>query len=297
MCFPRQIERVGFGSVAGSSGTVAAVAQPGPNDGKKIMKLDILQDLLSVCPHGVSSEEWKCRIELAACYRVFDALGWTELLFNHITLRVPGEQPAYLINPFGLNYDEVTAQNLIKIGLDGKPLQATEHHVNRAGFVIHSAIHAARADAHCVMHTHTTSGMAVACKEDGLRYDDFYGAELWGDVAYHDFEGITVHEDEGPRLTRSLGDKHVLVLRNHGMLVLGSDVFTAFRWMWTLERACNIQCAADAISGPNRELSNVVRKACADDARSFEPKGKLERMLFLSVLRRAKFDASVLVEK
>lgn len=260
------------------------------------MKLDILQAALEERPPDFSPDEWRCRVELAACYRVFDALGWTELLFNHITLRIPGTDSAYLINPFGLNYNEVTARNLIKIGLDGKPLQASEYHVNRAGFVIHSAIHSAREDAHCIMHTHTTSGMAVSCKKEGLRYDDFYSAELWGDVAYHNFEGITVHEDEGPRLVRSLGDKHILILRNHGMLVVGFDVFTAFRWMWTLERACNVQCAADAISGPNQPLSVDVRQACADDARSFEPKGKLERLLFQSVLRRAGLNPSVLVQ-
>lgn len=254
------------------------------------MKTDILEDLAAACPADMPAREWKLRVELAACYRLFDCLGWTELLFNHITLRVPGETPAYLINPFGLNYNEVTAHNLIKIGLDGTPLEPTEHHVNRAGFVIHSAIHAARDDAHCIMHTHTTDGMAVACKEEGLQYDDFYGAELWGDVAYHDFEGITVHDDEGPRLVRSLGDKHIMILRNHGMLVVGSDVFSAFRWMWTLERACNVQRAAGALPGANRRLSDEVRAACARDARAFEPKGVLERMLFLSVLRRHRFD-------
>ncbi|SLN70987.1 class II aldolase/adducin family protein [Oceanibacterium hippocampi] len=260
------------------------------------MTTDILADLAAERPDDYTAEEWKLRVELAACYRVFDILGWTELLFNHITLRVPGETPAYLINPFGLNYNEVTARNLIRIGLDGTPLEKTEHHVNRAGFVIHSAIHAARADAHCIAHTHTTDGMAVACKEEGLRYDDFYGAELWGDVAYHDFEGITVHEDEGPRLVRSLSDKHIMILRNHGMLVVGGDVFSTFRWAWTLERACNVQCAAGALPGPDRSLSDEIRAACARDARAFEPKGLLERMLFLGVLRRAAFDPGELLK-
>ena len=143
------------------------------------------------------------------------------------------------------------ASNLIKIGHDGVPLQPTRHAVNRAGFVIHSVVHAARADVHCVMHTHTTAGMAIACKREGLGHDDFYGAELFGDVAYHAFEGITVHDAEGPRLVASLGDKRVLVLRNHGLLVTGSDVFNAFRWMWTLQRACEVQLAAAALPGPD----------------------------------------------
>lgn len=234
------------------------------------------------------------RVELAACYRVFHRLGWTELIFNHITLRVPGDTPAYLINPFGLNYDEVTAANLVKIGHDGVPLQATPHHVNRAGFIVHSAVHGARPDAHCVMHTHTTAGMAIACKAGGLGHDDFYGAELFGNVAYHAFEGITVHGGESPRLVASLADKRVLVLRNHGMLVCGSSVFNAFRWMWTLQRACEVQLAADSLSGPNLPLTDAVRTACAADAKAFEPRESLEKMLFDSVLRRCALKASAL---
>ncbi|MEP7138270.1 MAG: class II aldolase/adducin family protein [Caldimonas sp.] len=242
----------------------------------------------------MAAEEWRLRVQLAACYRVFDHLGWTELVFNHITVRVPGDRPAYLINPFGLNYREVTPRNLIKVGLDGVALEPTEHLVNRAGFVIHSAVHAARSDAHCIMHTHTTAGMAVACKQAGLGHDDFYGAELFGDVAYHSFEGITVHEDEGPRLVTSLADKRILILRNHGMLVVGSDVFNAFRWMWTLQRACEVQVAAAALPGQDIPLSDEVRRTCARDARDFEPRDRLERMLFTSVLRHAGVTAASL---
>lgn len=259
------------------------------------MQTDIVAQALTLCPQGMPAAEWRSRVELAACYRVFDQLGWTELVFNHITLRLGGEPAAFLINPFGLNYAEVTARNLVKVGHDGVALEATPHPVNRAGFVIHSAVHAARADAHCVMHTHTTAGMAVACKRDGLGHDDFYGAELFGDVAYHAFEGITVHDDEGPRLVASLGDKRVLVLRNHGMLVTGHNVFNAFRWMWTLQRACEVQVAADSLHGPNLPLSDEVRIACARDAKAFEPRDSLERMLFTSVLRSGRIDAAALV--
>jgi ribulose-5-phosphate 4-epimerase/fuculose-1-phosphate aldolase len=252
---------------------------------------DVLGAAERLRPEAMDPAEWRARVELAACYRVFAELGWTELVFNHITLRVPESPPAFLINPFGLNYDEVTAANLIKIGLDGAPLHETPHFVNRAGFLIHSVIHVARPDAHCVMHTHTTAGMAIACKRDGLGHDDFYGAELFGDVAYHDFEGITVHDEEGPRLAASLGDKRVLVLRNHGMLVTGSDVFNAFRWMWTLQRACEVQVAVDALAGASLTLSDAVRTSCAVEAKAFEPKEKLERMLFDSVLRRSRVSA------
>lgn len=246
-------------------------------------------------PDAISSEEWRLRVELAACYRVFDQMGWVELVFNHITVRVPGTPAAFLINPFGLNYNEVTASNLIKIGHDGVPLESTDHHVNRAGFVIHSAVHAARQDAQCVMHTHTTAGMAIACKQAGLGHDDFYGASFFGDVAYHAFEGVTVHDDEGPRLVASLGDKRVLILRNHGILLTGSSVFNAFRWMWTLQRACEVQAAADGIAGPNERLSDEVRLACVADARGFGAAQDLESMLFSSVMRRARLDAAALV--
>ena len=154
------------------------------------MPTDILSELEAACPPPWPGDEWRLRVQLAACYRVFDQLGWTELVFNHITVRVPGAQPAYLINPFGLNYAEVTARNLILVGLDGRPLAPTEHPVNRAGFVIHSALHGARADAHCVMHTHTTAGMAVACKPGGLGHDDFYGAELFGASTWTAYEWL-----------------------------------------------------------------------------------------------------------
>src|SRR5262245_7240077 len=163
----------------------------------------------------VSREEWEARVQLAACYRIFDMLGWTEMIFNHITLRVPGPQRHFLINPFGLWYREVTASNLVKIDIDGNVIGESDWPVNRAGFVIHSAIHAAREDAHCIMHTHTTAGSAIACLRDGLLFDNFYAAMLHGNVAYHDFEGVTTRDDEMPRLVRSLGQKNCLVLRNH----------------------------------------------------------------------------------
>jgi len=138
-------------------------------------------------PAHVSDAEWRLRIELAAAYRVFDWYGWNETIFNHITVRVPGPERHFLINPFGLWYDEVTASNLVKVDLQGNPVAPSEYPINRAGFIIHSAVHAARDDAHCIMHTHTTTGMAIACRRQGLQHDDFYGAMLIGRVAYHDF--------------------------------------------------------------------------------------------------------------
>ena len=194
----------------------------------------------------MSEAERNARIELAACYRIFDMLGWVEMIFNHITVRVPGPEVRFLINPFGLHYREITASSLVLIDIDGNPVREAKWPVNRAGFVIHSAIHGAIKDAHCVMHTHTTTGIAVACLEDGLSPHNFYGAMLHGQVAYHEFEGITVNPGEKERLLRSMGGKRALILRNHGLLAWGPSVAEAFLVLWTLQRACDVQIAASA---------------------------------------------------
>ncbi|HKC44493.1 MAG TPA: class II aldolase/adducin family protein [Burkholderiales bacterium] len=205
----------------------------------------------------VTEGERAARMQLAACYRVFDHLGWTEMIFNHITLRVPGPERIFLINPFGLHYREVTASNLVAIDGEGNPVRPTEFPINRAGFVIHSAIHAAIDGAHCVMHTHTTSGVAVASLAGGLAHDTFYGAQLYGRVAYHNFEGVTVDEGEKTRLVASIGDRHAVILRNHGLLTWGHSVPEAFMWLWTLQRACDVQIAA-ASAGPLKALGPEV---------------------------------------
>jgi ribulose-5-phosphate 4-epimerase/fuculose-1-phosphate aldolase len=195
--------------------------------------------------------ERKARIELAAAYRIFNMLGWVEMIFNHITVRVPGPEVRFLINPFGLHYSEITASNLVLIDIEGNPVRETEWPVNRAGFVIHSAIHGALEKAHCVMHTHTTSGIAVACLKAGLSPDNFYGAMLHGQVAYHEFEGITVEEGERERLVHSIGSKQAVILRNHGLLAWGPSVPQAFMVLWTLQRACDVQIAASAAGAVN----------------------------------------------
>jgi ribulose-5-phosphate 4-epimerase/fuculose-1-phosphate aldolase len=192
----------------------------------------------------MTEAEWRARVQLAACYRVFDMLGWTEMIFNHITLRVPAPELRFLINPFGLHYREVKASNLVLVDLEGNPVRPSEWPVNRAGFVIHSAIHAAVPNAHCVMHTHTTTGVAVASLKEGLSAHNFYGAMLHGRVAYHEFEGITVEPGEKERLVRDLGDKPAMILRNHGLLAWGPSVPEAFLMLWTLQRACDVQIAA-----------------------------------------------------
>ena len=205
----------------------------------------------------VSEAERAARVQLAACYRVFNHLGWVEMIFNHITLRVPGPEKLFLINPFGLHYSEITASSLLLIDIEGNPVRETKFPVNRAGFVIHSAIHGNVENAHCVMHTHTTTGMAVACQKDGLSPTNFYAAQLHGGVAYHDFEGITVEEAEKTRLLASMGNKRAVILRNHGLLTWGASVPEAFMTLWTLQRACDVQIAAGA-AGPLNPIKSDV---------------------------------------
>jgi ribulose-5-phosphate 4-epimerase/fuculose-1-phosphate aldolase len=219
---------------------------------------------------AMTDAEWQARIALAGCYRIFDMLGWVELIFNHITLRVPGSERLFLINPFGLTYAEVTASNLVTVDIDGNPVRPSPFPINRAGFVTHSAIHAHIDEAHCVMHTHTTSGMAVATLESGLSHDSFYGAQLHGQIAYHEFEGVTVNEDERSRMVKSIGSKKAVILRNHGLLSWGSSIAEAFLWLWTLQRACDIQVAA-ASAGALHALTDAVLAQTAREAGPAEP--------------------------
>ena len=234
------------------------------------MSLTMQEEARRVAPIPMTDAEWQARVQLAACYRVFDLLGWTEMIFNHITLRVPGPERVFLINPFGLAYHEVTASNLVAVDIEGRPVRPTEHAVNRAGFVTHSAIHGHVDVAHCVMHTHTTSGMAVASLDQGLSHDTFYGAQLHGRVAYHEFEGITVNPDERSRMLASIGDKRCVILRNHGLLTWGHDIHEAFMWLWTLQRACDVQLAASA-AGTLRGISAAARAQCVREAGPLEP--------------------------
>lgn len=239
-------------------------------------------------PQGMGGEEWALRLELAACYRLFDWLGWSESIYNHITLRVPGD--AFLINPYGLHYCEVSAANLVKIDAGGRVLDGSGWPVNPAGFVIHAAIHRARADAHCVMHTHTTAGMAVACKQDGLRSDNFYSAALHGLVACHAFEGVTTSLDEQPRLVASLGEREVLVLRNHGLLAVGPHVPGAFGRMWSMQRACEVQLASDAMAGANVPVAPAVLEAIPAQLRPMSAAAGATRrgeLAFEALLRKA----------
>jgi ribulose-5-phosphate 4-epimerase/fuculose-1-phosphate aldolase len=245
---------------------------------------------------GMHADELLARVELAACYRVFAMLGWTELIYNHITVRLPdsvtGGAKQFLINPFGLHYSEVTASNLVRIDLQGQVLDGSPYPVNPAGFTVHAALHDALPDAHCVMHTHTTAGMAVACVQGGLQQDNFYSAQLHGLVAYHDFEGITVHADEAPRLLASIGDKPAVILRNHGLLAWGRTVPQTFTLLWTLNRACEIQLATLGM-GPAIPVSDAVARACRRDALQFHPHHGAGKDVFDALVRQVdRVDAS-----
>ena len=230
-------------------------------------------------------EEWQARVELAATYRIFDMLGWTELIYNHISLRVPGDGNHFLINPFGLHYSEVTASNLVKIDLAGNIVGESKWPVNPAGFTPHATIHANIPDAHCVMHTHTTAGLAVACLEDGLSMSNFYSAQLHGKLAYHDFEGITVHPDEGPRLLASIGNRQAVILRNHGLLAWGGTIARAFAILWLLQRACEIQLATLSMGRP-RAIPEDVQRKCTADSLQFNPKFGAGQDVFDALVRK-----------
>ena len=237
---------------------------------------------LRASPDGdISADEQVLRVELAAAYRLFDFFGWTEIIFGHLTARLAGPERHFLINPFGLMFHEVTASNLVKIDIDGKIVGASEHPVNPAGFVIHSAIHAAREDARCVMHSHTRAGMAVAALADGLNCTDFAGIGLVNRVAYHDFEGLTLRIDERQRLVRSLGDKNYLVLRNHGLLTCGGSVAEAMLRHVTLQRACEVQLAARASGAALVEPSPAV---CESHARALDDAGHCD-LAFAALMR------------
>ncbi len=231
----------------------------------------------------MNATERELRLRLAACYRVFALLGWVEMIYNHITVRLPGTAQ-FLINPFGLHYTEVTASNLVKIDVEGRVIGESRWPVNPAGFVLHSAIHRGIADAHCVMHTHTTAGCAVAGAKAGLSMDNFYSAQLHDRVAYHDFEGITVHVEEGPRLLRSIGNRQAVILRNHGLLSWGRTIEQAFALLWTLQRACEIQVAGAAL-GPTVAISEAIQRKCSVDALQFDPEHGGGRDVFDAMVR------------
>ncbi|HEY5210655.1 MAG TPA: class II aldolase/adducin family protein [Stellaceae bacterium] len=206
----------------------------------------------------MSDAEWQVRVELAAAYRLAQRNGWDELIYNHISARVPGPADHFLLNPYGLSFDEVTASNLVKVDLDGNIIGNSDYPINGAGFTIHSAIHAARHDAGCVLHLHTEAGVAVSMLEEGLLPLSQTAMLFHGRVAFHDYEGIALDLDERQRLIADLGDKSVMILRNHGTLVTGRTVGEAYIQMYLLEKACKSQLDAMACNVPLHRASPAV---------------------------------------
>jgi len=196
--------------------------------------------------HTVSASEWEARVNLAAAYRLTALFGWDDLVFTHISARVPGPEHHFLINPYGMMFDEITASSLVKIDLDGRKVSDSPYDVNPAGFTIHSAVHAAREDALCVMHTHSVNGVAVSAQEAGLLPLSQQSLGVLASLGYHDYEGIALNEDEKPRLVRDLGSNTYLMLRNHGLLTVGATPADAFVAMYFFEASCMIQVRAQA---------------------------------------------------
>ena len=194
----------------------------------------------------VSPAEWQSRVDLAAAYRLVAHYGWDDLIFTHVSARVPGPEHHFLLNPYGLMFDEVTASSLVKVDLDGNKVLETPYFINPAGFTIHSAVHAAREDALCVMHLHTDYGIAVSAQPEGLLPISQQSLVALSSLAYHDYEGLALNDAEKPRLVADLGKKNSLILRNHGLLTVGSSAAEAFLSMFILESACKIQILAQS---------------------------------------------------
>ena len=215
----------------------------------------------------VSAEEWQLRVDLAAAYRLVAAFKWDDLVFTHISARLPGPQHHFLINPYGLMFDEITASSLVKINLRGEKLDDSPFPVNPAGFTIHAAIHAARDDAMCVLHTHTLNGIAVSAQRDGVLPISQQSIFVLASLGYHDYEGVALRDDEKPRLVRDLGSNVFLMLRNHGLLTVAPSIADAFLNMYLFETVCTIQVRAQAGGGGLIRIDPRIIETAMEQAR------------------------------
>ena len=232
--------------------------------------------------------EWDVRVQLAAAYRLVDYYGWTEQIYGHLTARVPGPEHHFLINPWGLSYDEVTASNLVKIDLDGNVVAGGEHPVNFAGFIIHSAIHMTKSHANqVVMHTHTRAGMAIAAIKEGLLPVSMFATVFYNRIGYHEYEGASLYPDERERMVASLGPHKAMILKNHGLLVVGKTVPECFLRLYRLERACQIQLDAAAAGTLDLIPPDVANRSAADldsyQGMQPTPEGEIE---FAALMRK-----------
>ncbi len=212
---------------------------------------------LSNVKDQVSAAEWQTRVDLAACYRLIALYGWDDLIFTHISAKVPGTED-FLINPYGMMFHEITASSLIKVDLAGKKLMESQYEINPAGYTVHSAVHEVRPDANCVLHTHTAAGVAVAAQKCGLLPLSQQSLFVLSSLAYHDYEGVFLREDEKPRLQADLGDKHFYILRNHGLVTAGGSIADTFLMMFIFQRACEIQVMAQSGGGELVHIPQAV---------------------------------------
>ncbi len=219
----------------------------------------------------VSDEEWQTRVDLAACYRLIAMHGWDDLVYTHISAAVPGEEGHFLINPYGMFFEEITASSLVKIDLEGNKVMPSPYEINPAGFTIHSAIHEARHEVKCVVHTHTRAGIALSTQEQGLLPISQHSLFVLASLAYHDYEGVALNAEEKPRLVADLGDRTNMILRNHGLLTAGPTIADAFQAMYFLEVSCQIQLAAQAtgekITMISPEILAGIRKQAQEVSR------------------------------
>jgi ribulose-5-phosphate 4-epimerase/fuculose-1-phosphate aldolase len=216
----------------------------------------------------VSPEEWQTRVDLAACYRLVADFGWSDLVFTHITARVPGSDDQFLINPYGMMFDEITASSLVKIDVAGNKLDNSPFPVNPAGFTIHSAIHSARHDAQCVLHVHSLNGVAVSAQAMGVQALSQQSIFILSSLAYHDYEGVALNDAEKPRLIEDIGDKTYLMLRNHGLLTVGKTIADAFLAMYLFETACTIQIRAQSGGGELIQIPSMVISGAQQQAKT-----------------------------
>ncbi|PAU89828.1 class II aldolase [Pseudomonas sp. WN033] len=232
----------------------------------------------------VSAEEWQTRVDLAACYRLVAMYGWDDVVFTHISAKIPGTEH-FLINPYGLMFEEITASNLVKIDLEGNKLMDSPYDINPAGFTIHSAVHEARHDVGCVLHTHTNAGVGVSAQKDGILPISQQALFVLSSLSYHDYEGVALREDEKVRLQKDLGMTKNMVLRNHGLMTCGRNVAEAFLGMYTLQRCCEIQVQAQAGGSELIPIPQVILDSAIQSMRDVT-KGAGANLAWPALLRK-----------
>jgi ribulose-5-phosphate 4-epimerase/fuculose-1-phosphate aldolase len=257
------------------------ISQHGPREGSKVSHTST-QETSAAYP----AEEWALRVDLAAAYRLVALFQWDDLVFTHITARLPGPEHHFLINPYGMMFDEITASSLVKIDLQGRKVDQSPWPINPAGFNIHSAIHAARPDIRCVLHTHTLNGVAVSAQKHGVLPMSQQSIFVLSSLAYHDYEGVALREEEKPRLVADLGQKHFLMLRNHGLLTVGRSIAEAFQAMYTFEATCAIQLRAQAGGGELIPVRQAIIETAQEQAREVSNGMLPHQLIWPGLLRR-----------